>query len=110
MNDAPVFELQKFTPRSLMGNERPMEREPFLIREVQQYLIAQDAIGMRWDIAWIELQQVHQSFVLHTPKFIDEPTESDRAEWREKARGIGCVSGRTSERFLGLPERGLDAV
>jgi hypothetical protein len=82
----PEFEVERYAPRAPMGWEEPVASEPFLIREVQQYLINSDSIGMRWDIAWLKDGMVHQVFVQYRPYFIQEPTEADRLQWREKAR------------------------
>lgn len=57
----PEFEVQRFEPRNPMGWEIPVDSEPFLIRETQQYLINIDGLGFRWDVAWLKDGKCHQA-------------------------------------------------
>lgn len=84
----PVFEVKRFEPSAPIGWEQPVESESFLIRETQQYLIATDSLGLRWDVAWLKDGKRHQSFVLYTPHFDDEITEEERKGFRERARDL----------------------
>jgi hypothetical protein len=86
---APLFEIVRSGPYKQRDDwQETLEPEPFLIREVVQYIINIEAFAMRWDVAYIRDGKYEQVGVRWMPASTEETTKGEQLGLRESAREV----------------------